>query len=160
MKVNHEKLAIIIAMIVIGTIATVGFVKNLIGVLKYDPDFKCPEELPAPVECARNVLLNDGQIPRIAVEACASDEQCVRSGALNDLHKGLHPYCDLVNEEYMQNGGICHDRFDVSESTGIATCNDGTHQKNPLDCTTTTTNTATTDLGSLIILNRPYELAR
>src|SRR5215510_215176 len=96
-KVNHEKLAIIIAMIVIGTIATVGFVKNLIGVLKYDPDFKCPEELPAPVECARNVLLS--AFTRNEIESCASNEFCTRSGILNDILTGAftpHPYCDLV----------------------------------------------------------------
>ena len=44
------------------------------------------------------------------------------------------PYCDQVSDAYMASGGICHDRFDVSEITGLATCRNGTHAADPLDC--------------------------
>jgi hypothetical protein len=45
-----------------------------------------------------------------------------------------NPYCDQVTEEYMQNGGVCHDRKDQSETTGLFTCNDFTHVRNWTEC--------------------------
>jgi len=39
-----------------------------------------------------------------------------------------NPYCDLVSDEYMESGGVCHDRKDASDITGLFTCNDGTHK--------------------------------
>ena len=45
-----------------------------------------------------------------------------------------NPYCDKVSDAYMKHGGICHDRYDISESTGLATCNDGSHRPDPENC--------------------------
>lgn len=47
---------------------------------------------------------------------------------------GPNPYCDLVSDEYMQSGGVCHDRKDASDTTGLFTCNDGTHKTDWRDC--------------------------
>ena len=44
------------------------------------------------------------------------------------------PYCDQVTDEYMIAGGICHDRYDFSDITSLATCRNGTHTPNPLEC--------------------------
>jgi hypothetical protein len=45
-----------------------------------------------------------------------------------------NPYCDLVSDEYMRSGGVCHDRKDASDITGLYTCNDGTHKTDWRDC--------------------------
>lgn len=45
-----------------------------------------------------------------------------------------NPYCDEVTDEYMASGGLCHDRKDASETTGLFTCNDFTHVKNWTEC--------------------------
>ena len=45
-----------------------------------------------------------------------------------------NPYCDKVSDEYIRNGGTCHDRYDISDATGLATCNDGSHREDPEDC--------------------------
>jgi membrane-associated HD superfamily phosphohydrolase len=45
-----------------------------------------------------------------------------------------NPYCDKVSDEYMRSGGICHDRYDISDTTGLATCNDGSHRADPENC--------------------------
>lgn len=44
------------------------------------------------------------------------------------------PYCDQVSDEYMRCGGICHDRKDYSDTTGLYTCRDGTHEVHWEDC--------------------------
>jgi hypothetical protein len=38
-------------------------------------------------------------------------------------------YCDVPNPS-----NPCHDRYDVSETTGLATCIDGSHEEDPEDC--------------------------
>lgn len=45
-----------------------------------------------------------------------------------------NPYCDLVSDEYMAAGGVCHDRKDYSDLTGLYTCRDGTHEVHWEDC--------------------------
>jgi hypothetical protein len=45
-----------------------------------------------------------------------------------------NPYCDLVSDEYMQNGGTCLDRQDADEDTGLTTCRDGSQVSNYKDC--------------------------
>jgi hypothetical protein len=47
---------------------------------------------------------------------------------------GPNPYCDKVSDEYMRSGGVCHDRKDASDITGLFTCNDGTHKTDWRDC--------------------------
>ncbi|MGH9963820.1 MAG: hypothetical protein ACRD5E_03190 [Nitrososphaeraceae archaeon] len=48
-----------------------------------------------------------------------------------------NPYCDTPEGKAATE---CHDRFDVSEETGLATCNDGTQRADPLDCPDVTAN--------------------
>lgn len=50
-------------------------------------------------------------------------EDCPSTGPL--------PYCDTPAGKAASG---CHDRFDTDSETGMATCNDGTHKKDPLDC--------------------------
>jgi hypothetical protein len=45
-----------------------------------------------------------------------------------------NPYCDKVSDEYMRNGGTCYDRYDTSDDTGLASCNDGSQREDPEDC--------------------------
>ena len=45
-----------------------------------------------------------------------------------------NPYCDKVSDDYMRNGGICHDRYDTDEESGLASCNDGSQREDPEDC--------------------------
>ena len=44
-----------------------------------------------------------------------------------------NPYCDLLSSTERQNV-TCHDRRDVSDVTGLYTCNDGTHEEDWRDC--------------------------
>lgn len=44
-----------------------------------------------------------------------------------------NPYCDKASDEYMRNGGTCHDRFDY-EYGDLASCNDGSQREDPEDC--------------------------
>ena len=51
------------------------------------------------------------------------DEECPSTGP--------NPYCDQVGSNYR---GVCHDRKDYSESTGLYPCNDGTQKTDWRDC--------------------------
>ena len=62
--------------------------------------------------------------------AIKSIYHCRRTG-------GANPYCDKVADNYQ---GTCHDRYDLDEETGKATCNDGTHKDDPQDCKDATNN--------------------
>jgi hypothetical protein len=44
-----------------------------------------------------------------------------------------NPYCDKVRDDPNFHGD-CHDRKDASETTGLYTCNDGTHKTDWRDC--------------------------
>ena len=48
-----------------------------------------------------------------------------------------NPYCDLVSDEYMESGGICHDRLDYYDGgpfDGLYPCNDGSARTDWRDC--------------------------
>ena len=47
---------------------------------------------------------------------------------------GPNPYCDKVKSGESKSTGTCHDRYDTSETTGLASCNDGTQKQDPKDC--------------------------
>jgi hypothetical protein len=57
------------------------------------------------------------------------DEECPSTGP--------NPYCDQVGSNYR---GVCHDRKDYSESTGLYSCNDRTHKTDWRDCKDATKN--------------------
>ena len=63
-----------------------------------------------------------------------TQQQSIQASDDND---GANPYCDKVADNYQ---GTCHDRYDVDEETGKATCNDGTHKDDPQDCKDATNN--------------------
>lgn len=44
-----------------------------------------------------------------------------------------NPYCDLLSDEERRDV-TCHDRKDYSDTTGLYTCNDGSHKENWEDC--------------------------
>ncbi|MGH9988407.1 MAG: hypothetical protein ACRD8W_31110, partial [Nitrososphaeraceae archaeon] len=44
------------------------------------------------------------------------------------------PYCDTFPNGAAPIGESCHDRYNIDEETGLATCNDGTHKADPKDC--------------------------
>jgi hypothetical protein len=52
----------------------------------------------------------------------------------DDDNNNPNPYCDKVSDEYMQSGGVCHDRLDYDDVTGLAPCNDGTQKADWRDC--------------------------
>ena len=64
----------------------------------------------------------------------ATQHQPIQASDDND---GANPYCDKVADNYQ---GTCHDRYDLDEETGKATCNDGTHKDDPQDCKDATNN--------------------
>jgi hypothetical protein len=48
-----------------------------------------------------------------------------------------NPYCDKVSDEYMESGGICHDRkdyYDGGPNDGLYPCNDGSARTDWRDC--------------------------
>lgn len=47
----------------------------------------------------------------------------------NSYSQGEKTYCDVPNPS-----NPCHDRKDVSETTGLATCIDGSHERDWRDC--------------------------
>ncbi len=51
------------------------------------------------------------------------DEECPSTGP--------NPYCDLVGSNYR---GVCHDRKDYDQVTGLYPCNDGTKKTDWRDC--------------------------
>jgi hypothetical protein len=52
----------------------------------------------------------------------------------DDNNNNPNPYCDKVSDEYMQSGGVCHDRLDYDQDTGLYPCNDGTQAVDWRDC--------------------------
>jgi hypothetical protein len=75
------------------------------------------------------------------------DEECPSTGP--------NPYCDQVGSNYR---GVCHDRRDYSESTGLYPCNDGTEKKRWQDCKDATrkdSDNTKTEIKSTIIENAP-----
>lgn len=111
----------------------------------------CPTELPAPTIPIENGELPEECAPGTTALECLNDmlgtePDCGDMTPLECLNDKLNkeeptiednkpnPYCDKVSDEYMQNGGFCHDRLDFDEETGLFPCNDGTQQKDWRDC--------------------------
>ena len=59
---------------------------------------------------------------------CDQDEDdfCATGG---EDEQDSKTYCDVPNPS-----NPCHDRYDVSETTGLATCIDGSYEEDPEDC--------------------------
>ena len=92
-----------------------------------------PENSPELKQCSDGTLATScqDQIFTCSVDGSTvtGDEKC------SDADKP-NPYCDTPAGKAASS---CHDRFDTDEN-GIATCNDGTDKKDPLDCKDATEN--------------------
>ena len=87
--------------------------------------------------CTTPITVDDGYTyppNATAEEKAAIDAQEYKAWEEAGRPGEPNPYCDKVSDEYMRYGGICHDRYDISEDTGLATCNDGSHREDPEDC--------------------------
>jgi hypothetical protein len=89
-------LALILVLVLIATTPVI---------LEYDPDLKCPEELPAPAECARQVLLTE-------VFATTDDNDDSQDKAISEkLQQSDDALLETAKEAYLN--GSCIDSLDV-----------------------------------------------
>ncbi len=82
--------------------------------------------------------LKSGTIAITLLVATILTTQQLEVQADNDNDNDPNPYCDVVRQDPNYHGS-CHDRKDNSETTGLYTCNDGTHKADWRDCKDATT---------------------